>query len=194
MSPFPSFLWSNCYCFLDVAIADTDLQWAPFPQLMMTLRENGGDKTWDGQDAHFLVVCVYMLKPKQVLNAYGLIILLYNGYHTGTIHWQLCTVRPTPLCSTQHSIKGINFDTPVFSIQPLPGREMHSYVLPGAAWEEAALRGALVSTIPFTHPAHVPALLELLRHQCAINTLLASCITSHRPSPGKWATEHTSGF
>ncbi|XP_014036434.2 mediator of RNA polymerase II transcription subunit 1-like isoform X2 [Salmo salar] len=107
----------------DVAIADTDLQWAPFPQLMMTLlRENGGDKTWDGQDAHFLV--------------------------------------------------------------PLPGREMHSYVLPGAAWEEAALRGALVSTIPFTHPAHVPALLELLRHQCAINTLLASCITSHRPSPG----------
>ncbi|CDQ90101.1 unnamed protein product [Oncorhynchus mykiss] len=107
----------------DVAIADADLQWAPFPQLMMTLLgENGGNKTWDGQDAHFLV--------------------------------------------------------------PLPGKEIHSYVLPGAAWEEAALRGALVSTIPFTHPAHVPALLELLRHQCAINTLLASCITSLRPSPG----------
>uniref|UniRef100_A0A4W5M7S8 Mediator of RNA polymerase II transcription subunit 1 n=1 Tax=Hucho hucho TaxID=62062 RepID=A0A4W5M7S8_9TELE len=107
----------------DVAIADADLQWAPFPQLMMTLLgENGGDKTWAGQDAHFLV--------------------------------------------------------------PLPGREIHSYVLPGAAWEEATLRGALVSTVPFSHPAHVPALLELLRHQCAINTLLASCITSHRPSPG----------
>ncbi|XP_020350255.1 mediator of RNA polymerase II transcription subunit 1-like isoform X2 [Oncorhynchus kisutch] len=121
----------------DVAIADADLQWAPFPQLMMTLLgENGGKKTWDGQDAHFLVV----------------------SFH--------------------------HFDTPVFSIQPLPGKEIHSYVLPGAAWEEAALRGTLMSTIPFTHPAHVPALLELLRHQCAINTLLASCITSLRPSPG----------
>ncbi|XP_029517190.1 mediator of RNA polymerase II transcription subunit 1-like isoform X3 [Oncorhynchus nerka] len=107
----------------DVAIADADLQWAPFPQLMMTLLgENGGNKTWDGQDAHFLV--------------------------------------------------------------PLPGKEIHSYVLPGAAWEEAALMGTLMSTIPFTHPAHVPALLELLRHQCVINTLLASCITSLRPSPG----------
>ncbi|XP_010866176.2 mediator of RNA polymerase II transcription subunit 1 [Esox lucius] len=106
----------------DIVIADADLQWAPFPQLLwMLLREKRDNQTWDGQDAHFFV--------------------------------------------------------------PLPGREMHSYVFPGAAWNQAALKGALVCTIPFTHPAHVPPLLELLRHQCAINTLLASCITSHRPSP-----------
>ncbi|KAJ8010075.1 hypothetical protein DPEC_G00071230 [Dallia pectoralis] len=66
---------------------------------------------------------------------------------------------------------------------PLPGRELHSYVFSGDAWSQADLNGALVCTIPFTHPAHVPPLLELLRHQCAINTLLSSCITSHRPSP-----------
>ncbi|TKS87548.1 Mediator of RNA polymerase II transcription subunit 1 [Collichthys lucidus] len=63
---------------------------------------------------------------------------------------------------------------------PLPGGVMHTYVLPGAAWEVPAQRAALVDSIPFTHPAHVPALLELLRHQCAINTLLTSCMTSER--------------
>ncbi|KAK5849919.1 hypothetical protein PBY51_014216 [Eleginops maclovinus] len=61
---------------------------------------------------------------------------------------------------------------------PLPGSVMHRYILPGAAWEVPALRGTVVDSIPFTHPAHVPALLELLRHQCAINTLLRSCMTS----------------
>ncbi|XP_029313255.1 mediator of RNA polymerase II transcription subunit 1-like isoform X2 [Cottoperca gobio] len=61
---------------------------------------------------------------------------------------------------------------------PLPGGVMHRYILPGAAWEVPGQRGAVVDSIPFTHPAHVPPLLELLRHQCAINTLLRSCITS----------------
>ncbi|XP_070784688.1 mediator of RNA polymerase II transcription subunit 1-like [Enoplosus armatus] len=65
----------------------------------------------------------------------------------------------------------------IFTV-PLPGGVMHSYVLPGAAWEAPAQRGTIVDSIPFTHPAHVPALLELLRHQCAINTLLRSCVTS----------------
>uniref|UniRef100_UPI0037E7A6E7 mediator of RNA polymerase II transcription subunit 1-like n=1 Tax=Semicossyphus pulcher TaxID=241346 RepID=UPI0037E7A6E7 len=60
----------------------------------------------------------------------------------------------------------------------LPGEVTHSYVLPGAAWEEPAQRAALVDSVPFTHPAHVPVLLELLRHQCAINTLLRSCFSS----------------
>lgn len=71
------------------------------------------------------------------------------------------------------------------SVQPLPGGVMHSYVLPGAAWEVPAQRAALVDSIPFTHPAHVPALLELLRHQCAINTLLTSCMTSERARTGR---------
>ncbi|XP_078137389.1 mediator of RNA polymerase II transcription subunit 1-like [Sander vitreus] len=61
---------------------------------------------------------------------------------------------------------------------PLPGGVMHSYILPGDAWEVPALRGTVVDSVPFTHPARVPALLDLLRHQCAINTLLKSCIIS----------------
>lgn len=64
-----------------------------------------------------------------------------------------------------------------FSAQPLSGGALHRYVLLAAAWGEApAQRAAAVDSIPFTHPAHVPALLQLLRHQSAINTLLRSCI------------------
>ena len=77
-------------------------------------------------------------------------------------------------------MKGINY----VSVQPLPGSVMHSYILPGAAWEVPAQRGAVVDSIPFTHPAHVPALLELLRHQCVINTLLRSCMTSQCTGTG----------
>ncbi|KAM4605944.1 mediator of RNA polymerase II transcription subunit 1-like [Polymixia lowei] len=69
-------------------------------------------------------------------------------------------------------------------IPSLPGEMIHSYVLPGAGWATPGLGGTVVHSIPFTHPAHVPALLELLRHQCAINTLLASCVTSRWASPG----------
>ncbi|XP_061096234.1 mediator of RNA polymerase II transcription subunit 1-like isoform X2 [Conger conger] len=67
---------------------------------------------------------------------------------------------------------------------PLPDNQMHGYVLAGDVWGVEGLRGALVHSIPFTHPAHVPPLLELLRHQAAINTLLSSFITPHRPSEG----------
>ncbi|XP_031705981.1 mediator of RNA polymerase II transcription subunit 1-like isoform X2 [Anarrhichthys ocellatus] len=64
----------------------------------------------------------------------------------------------------------------IFTV-PLPGGVTHRCVLPGAAWEVPSQRAAVADSIPFTHPAHLPALLELLRHQCAINTLLRSCIT-----------------
>lgn len=77
-------------------------------------------------------------------------------------------------------LKGI--DTP---LQFLPGGAMHSYILPGAAWEAPAQRGAVRDSVPFTHPAHVPPVLELLRHQCLINTLLRSCITSQHATPGR---------
>ncbi|KAK1885589.1 Mediator of RNA polymerase II transcription subunit 1 [Dissostichus eleginoides] len=73
---------------------------------------------------------------------------------------------------------------------PLPGSVMHSYILPGAAWEVPAQRGAVVDSIPFTHPAHVPALLELLRHQCVINTLLRSCMTSQCTGTGAECDQH----
>lgn len=69
-------------------------------------------------------------------------------------------------------------------VQPLPGGVMHSYVLSGFAREASAHRATVVDSIPFTHPAHVPALLELLRHQCAINTLLRSCVTSQGVGTG----------
>ncbi|KAM6971104.1 mediator of RNA polymerase II transcription subunit 1-like [Tautogolabrus adspersus] len=71
----------------------------------------------------------------------------------------------------------------VFKVS-LSGGGIHRYVLPGAVWELPAQRAAVVDTIPFTHPSHVPAVLELLRHQCAINTLLRSCFSSQRDTTG----------
>ncbi|KAM3593407.1 uncharacterized protein V6R79_012333 [Siganus canaliculatus] len=62
----------------------------------------------------------------------------------------------------------------------LPAGVMHRYILPRTAWEVQTQSGTVVGSVPFTHPAHVPALLELLRHQCAINALLRSCVTSQR--------------
>ncbi|KAK1794899.1 hypothetical protein P4O66_010097 [Electrophorus voltai] len=69
-------------------------------------------------------------------------------------------------------------------LMSLPDDEFHSYVFCGAAWECDSWNGALLHTVSFTHPAHVPALLELFRHQSAINVLLASCITGHKHHPG----------
>ncbi|XP_067290545.1 mediator of RNA polymerase II transcription subunit 1-like [Pseudorasbora parva] len=62
---------------------------------------------------------------------------------------------------------------------PLPDSEYHSYVFPGAEWGRESWKGALIHTVPFSHPGHVPALLEVLRHQSAINVLLASCFSDH---------------
>ncbi|XP_030612436.1 mediator of RNA polymerase II transcription subunit 1-like isoform X2 [Archocentrus centrarchus] len=70
----------------------------------------------------------------------------------------------------------------IFTV-PLPGGVIHSYIFPGAAWDLPAHRGAVVDSVPFTHPGHVPALLELLRRQCTINTLLRSCFISQCASP-----------
>lgn len=50
------------------------------------------------------------------------------------------------------------------------------FILPVAAWDVPAQRAAVVAHIPFTHPSHVPALLQVLRHQSAINALLSSCV------------------
>ncbi|KAA0704914.1 Mediator of RNA polymerase II transcription subunit 1 [Triplophysa tibetana] len=63
---------------------------------------------------------------------------------------------------------------------PLPGSECHSYVFSAAEWDHESWKGALIHTVPFTHPGHVPALLDTLRYQSAINVLLASCFSNHK--------------
>ncbi|ROL47992.1 Mediator of RNA polymerase II transcription subunit 1 [Anabarilius grahami] len=59
----------------------------------------------------------------------------------------------------------------------LPGQQ-HCYFLNGDApvQDGRCLQGALVSKIPFRHPAQVPALLDIIRHQAAYNTLIGSCV------------------
>uniref|UniRef100_A0A672RFS6 Mediator of RNA polymerase II transcription subunit 1 n=1 Tax=Sinocyclocheilus grahami TaxID=75366 RepID=A0A672RFS6_SINGR len=59
----------------------------------------------------------------------------------------------------------------------LPGQQ-HCYFLNGDApvQDGRFLQGAYVSKIPFRHPAQVPALLDIIRHQAAYNTLIGSCV------------------
>lgn len=76
----------------------------------------------------------------------------------------------------------------VISFQRLPG-VMHSYVLPKSTWEAPDHRGVVMDSVPFSHPAQVPPILEILRQQCVFNTLLSSCITSQHVSSG-W-TNHS---
>ncbi|XP_029001823.1 mediator of RNA polymerase II transcription subunit 1 isoform X2 [Betta splendens] len=71
----------------------------------------------------------------------------------------------------------------------LPG-VTHSYIFPESAWGAPGHRGTVIESVPFTHPAQVPALLELLRQQCALNALLSSCITSQRVSSGSVCDLH----
>lgn len=56
--------------------------------------------------------------------------------------------------------------------------------------ENRNMEGVLVSSIPFTHPAHVPQILVYLRQQALFNSLLASCV---RPM-AKQDPEHTVMF
>uniref|UniRef100_A0A671YDV9 Mediator of RNA polymerase II transcription subunit 1 n=1 Tax=Sparus aurata TaxID=8175 RepID=A0A671YDV9_SPAAU len=71
---------------------------------------------------------------------------------------------------------------------PPPSHNMHFYsVLPDQAHcyflngdapvqDGHSLQGALVSKIPFRHPAQVPLLLDIIRHQAAYNNLIGSCV------------------
>uniref|UniRef100_A0A8C1JBX1 Mediator of RNA polymerase II transcription subunit 1 n=1 Tax=Cyprinus carpio TaxID=7962 RepID=A0A8C1JBX1_CYPCA len=91
-------------------------------------------------------------------------------------------VEPLPqlLMKTSKALSSeISWTDGVQFVVPLPASEYHSYVFPGAVWGRESWKGALVHTVPFTHPGHVPALLDLLRHQSAINVLLASCFSGH---------------
>lgn len=42
--------------------------------------------------------------------------------------------------------------------------------------ENKNMEGALVSSIPFTHPTHVPNILMVLREQALFNTIISSCV------------------
>ncbi|XP_068160467.1 mediator of RNA polymerase II transcription subunit 1-like [Antennarius striatus] len=108
----------------DVTIPDADLQWAPFPKLLMTSLQSVSSQEGmtDEQDAVFQV--------------------------------------------------------------SLPGGVMHSCVLPGSVWKLPSQRGVAVDCVPFTHPAQVQALVELLRRQCVVNVLLGSCLTSRPGGAG----------
>lgn len=66
----------------------------------------------------------------------------------------------------------------------LPDGETQRYVFPGASWDAPEQRATVVEAVSFTHPAQVPALLQLLRHQCAVNALLRSCWASQSAAPG----------
>lgn len=56
--------------------------------------------------------------------------------------------------------------------------QQHCYFLNGDApvQDGRSLQGALVSKVPFRHPAQVPFLLDIIRHQAAYNTLIGSCV------------------
>ncbi|XP_048827886.1 mediator of RNA polymerase II transcription subunit 1 isoform X2 [Brienomyrus brachyistius] len=72
----------------------------------------------------------------------------------------------------------------------LPKNQTYSFALSEAVENPTSLEGSFVRDVPFSHPAHVPALLELLRHQSALNTLLFSCITCYRPCKASEADFH----
>ncbi|XP_030063264.1 mediator of RNA polymerase II transcription subunit 1 [Microcaecilia unicolor] len=59
----------------------------------------------------------------------------------------------------------------------LPDCQKHCYFINYGPGEETTVMGALVSRIPFTLPHHVPAILEVLRHQAAYSTLISSCVS-----------------
>ncbi|XP_032453242.1 mediator of RNA polymerase II transcription subunit 1 isoform X1 [Nasonia vitripennis] len=56
--------------------------------------------------------------------------------------------------------------------------------------ENRNMEGVLVGSIPFTHPAHVPQILNVLRQQALFNTLISSCV---RPM-ARQDSEHTTIF
>lgn len=49
--------------------------------------------------------------------------------------------------------------------------------------------GLLLYRIAFTHPSHIPKILELLRRQAMFNTLLTSALRSHKPLKKKTGSE-----
>lgn len=59
-------------------------------------------------------------------------------------------------------------------LQNLPD-QVHCYFMT----ECKGLDGVVVSSIPFTHPSHVPQILAILRQQAIFNSLVNSIIRPH---------------
>uniref|UniRef100_A0A8C6UIS1 Mediator of RNA polymerase II transcription subunit 1 n=1 Tax=Neogobius melanostomus TaxID=47308 RepID=A0A8C6UIS1_9GOBI len=85
---------------------------------------------------------------------------------------------PLPRLLTSNHCGGTPDDQDIISTVSVAEGGMHTYVFPIEAWEGPSHQCTLVDTVSFTHLSHVPALLELLRHQCDINSVLKSALTS----------------
>ncbi|XP_057680702.1 mediator of RNA polymerase II transcription subunit 1-like isoform X2 [Corythoichthys intestinalis] len=69
-------------------------------------------------------------------------------------------------------LKGSKSERGGFSALALPPQ---TFVFPEEAWKGPSHAGTLTDAVPFRQAAHVPRIVEVLRHQCAINALLKSC-------------------
>lgn len=63
--------------------------------------------------------------------------------------------------------------------QVLPGQvqSYHINELKSSSTQEA-MKGGLISKLPFTHPTYIPPVIALLRKQLMLNTMVLSCIRS----------------
>ena len=66
-----------------------------------------------------------------------------------------------------HLILSSNFSM----FQTLPDQS-HCYFLS----DHDSLQGYMVKKIPFSHPAHVPRILAILRKQAVFNSIISSCV------------------
>uniref|UniRef100_A0A3P9J2F7 Mediator of RNA polymerase II transcription subunit 1 n=1 Tax=Oryzias latipes TaxID=8090 RepID=A0A3P9J2F7_ORYLA len=89
--------------------------------------------------------------------------------------YQLIVQSQLQLLEEGSSLPAPSHNMHFYSILP---DQQHCYFLNGNApiQDSHSLQGAMVSKIPFRHPAHVPLLLDIIRHQAAYNTLIGSCV------------------
>ncbi|XP_038128567.1 mediator of RNA polymerase II transcription subunit 1 [Cyprinodon tularosa] len=88
---------------------------------------------------------------------------------------QLIVQSQLQLLEEGSSVPAMLHNMHFYSILP---DQQHCYFLNGDApvHDGHSLQGAMVSKIPFRHPAQVPLLLDIIRHQAAYNTLIGSCV------------------
>lgn len=90
---------------------------------------------------------------------------------TGLEIGDLTTTHPILSLITQHVSKGSLDSASRGLFVSLPD-QLHCYFMT----ERRGLDGILISRVPFTHPAHVPQALAILRQQALFNELITSCI------------------
>uniref|UniRef100_A0A8C6TNE8 Mediator of RNA polymerase II transcription subunit 1 n=1 Tax=Neogobius melanostomus TaxID=47308 RepID=A0A8C6TNE8_9GOBI len=89
--------------------------------------------------------------------------------------YQLIVQSQLQLLEEENAASLLKHSMHFYSILP---DQQHCYFLNGDApvQDGHCLQGALVTKIPFRHPAQVPLLLDIIRHQAAYNTLIGSCV------------------